>query len=158
MSVANFPVWETVTLGIFRTPEEYREELKKRRLSISVWSRHLFDDQFPRSYRTINLDLVLVTPWKLGVRKRTSYEEICHKAVSKGLTLCPAECGPALRLQSKQLPNDEPVHIGMKPIEWKTRHKFTWSVSNGCVADLFDRSIDYGLDPGDKITFALPYA
>ena len=92
------PVWKMVKLGTCKTPGAYRKALKKAGRSIGDWG----DDILGRitcSQEEIDLDLVVLSVADLGFKDGARYADICAKAVELGLELCPAEVGPALRLQ-----------------------------------------------------------
>ena len=104
------PVWKTVKLGTCKTPDEYRKALKKvgRRIG------DLGDDILGRitcSKEEVDLDLVVLSVSDLGLKNSARYADICAKAQKLGLELCPAEVGPALRLQYGDQPKDEWLHV-----------------------------------------------
>jgi hypothetical protein len=109
------PVWKTVKLGTCKTPSEYRKALKKAGMRIGDWG----DDILGRitcSKEEIDLDLVVLSVGDLGLKDGAKYSDICAKAVELGLELCPAEVGPALRLQYGDQPKGEWLRIAMEAI------------------------------------------
>ena len=63
------------------------------------------------------VDLVVLSPAELGLTAEfVSLRDIYDRAEKLGLFLAPAEVGPALRLQYRDQPIGEFLHIGMKPI------------------------------------------
>lgn len=52
----------------------------------------------------------------LGFTKATRYDELCKKAKTLGLELCPAEVGPALRLELKDQPMGDYFGVAMEPL------------------------------------------
>jgi hypothetical protein len=68
------------------------------------------------SQEEIDLDLVVMSVGDLGFKGSARYADICMKAVELGLELCPAEVGPALRLQYGDQPRDEWLRIAMEAI------------------------------------------
>lgn len=107
------PVWKTVKLGTCKTPDEYRKALKKAGRRIGDWG----DDILGRitcSKEEVDLDLVVLSVGDLGFNDGARYADICAKAQELGLKLCPAEVGPALRLQYGDQPKDEWLRIAME--------------------------------------------
>ena len=124
------PVWKTVKLGTCETPSEYRKALKKAGMRISDWG----DDILGRitcSKEEIDLDLVVLSVGDLGFKDGAKYSDICAKAVELGLELCPAEVGPALRLQYGDQPKDEWLRIAMEAITDRDGNLFIFSVGRG---------------------------
>lgn len=112
---ALMPVWKTVKLDTCKTPSEYRKALKKAGMCIGDWG----DDILGRitcSKEEIDLDLVVLSVGDLGFKDGAKYSDICAKAVELGLELCPAEVGPALRLQYGDQPKGEWLRIAMEAI------------------------------------------
>lgn len=110
-----FAIWRTVKLGLCKTPDEYRKALKKAGRRISDWG----DDILGRiscSQEEVDLDLVIMSVGDLGFKGIARYADICTKAVELGLGLCPAEVGPALRLQYGDQPSGEWLRIAMEAI------------------------------------------
>jgi hypothetical protein len=110
-----FAVWKTVRLGTRKTPDAYRKSIKKAGRRIGAWG----DDILGRiscSQVEVDLDLVDLSVGDLGFKGSARYADICTKAVELGLELCPAEVGPALRLQYGDQPRDEWLRIAMEAI------------------------------------------
>ncbi len=110
-----FPIWRTITLGLHKTPDEYRKALKSAGRRINNWG----DDILGRiscSQEEIDLDLVVLSVGDLGFKGIAGYADICAKAVELGLRLCPAEVGPALRLQYGDQPSGEWLRIAIQVI------------------------------------------
>jgi hypothetical protein len=110
-----FSVWKTVKLGTCKTPDEYRKALKKAGRRIGDWG----DDILGRiscSKEEVGLDLVVLSVADLGFKSSARYADICAKAIELGLELCPAEVGPALRLQYGDQPKGEWLRIAMEAI------------------------------------------
>ncbi len=129
-----FPIWKTVKLGTCKSPDEYRTALKKAGRRISDWG----DDMLGRitcSQDEVDLNLVILSVGDLGFKGSTRYSDICAKTVELGLELCPAEVGPALRLQYGDQPRDEWLRIAMEAIAARDgRHSvFGLEHSNGVL-------------------------
>lgn len=112
---ALMPVWKTVKLGICKTPSEYRKAFKKAGMRIGNWGDDILD-RITCSKEEIDLDLVVMTVGDLGFKDGAKYSDICAKAQELGLELCPAEVGPALRLQYGDQPSGRWLRIAMEAI------------------------------------------
>ena len=75
--------------------------------------------------------LMRVTASELGFKKGAYRKDIYERAYSFGLTLCPLEIGPQLRLQYKDQPRLESLQIGMKPQTDATGHESEFRVVHG---------------------------
>jgi len=110
-------VWKTVKLGVHKTADGYREALKKAGRKIGDWANDILGKpQFTCAQEETDVDLVMLTVAELGFKDGARYADICARALSWGLELCPAEVGPALRLQYGDQPRDEWVRVGMEAI------------------------------------------
>lgn len=110
----DFAIWKTVTLGLEKSPKDYRKAIKN-------YGGHIGDrtDQILNktevSQTEVELDLVVVTVNRLGFRN-AHLDVLYARAINLGLQLCPAEVGPALWLLYKYEPGGEWLYIGMEPI------------------------------------------
>jgi hypothetical protein len=111
----DFATWKTVTLGLHKSPRDYRKAMKKDGYHIGGYSGQMLK-KTEVSQTEVELDLVVVTVAELGFRNGARLDAIYAKAMELGLQLCPAEVGPALRLAYKDQPRDEWLFIGMEPI------------------------------------------
>ena len=105
----------TVKLGICETPEAYRKALRLPSVSIGGWG----DDILGRitcSKEKIDLELIMPSVADLGFKAGGRYVNICARAQELGYELCPAEIGPALRLQYGNQPIGERLRIAMEAI------------------------------------------
>ncbi|MHB8913452.1 MAG: hypothetical protein ACYC4I_00345 [Minisyncoccota bacterium] len=109
------PVWKTVKLGTCKTPDEYRKALKKAGRRIGDWGGAILG-RISCSQEETDFDLVALSVGDLGFKDGARYADICAKAIELGLELCPAEVGPALRLQYGDQPKGEWLHIAMEAI------------------------------------------
>ena len=109
------PVWKTVKLGTCKTPDEYRKALKKAGRRIGDWGNDILG-RITCSKEEVDLDLVVLSVGELGFKDGAHYADICAKAQELGLELCPAEVGPALRLQYGDQPKGEWLRIAMEAI------------------------------------------
>jgi hypothetical protein len=109
-----FPIWKTVKLGEYKSCSEYVVALEKSGTNISPWAKGLLE-KMPLSVAE-EVDLVRVTVKELGFGGYARFDAIVEHAKELGLELCPAEVGPALRLQYSDQPIGEWVTIAMEPI------------------------------------------
>jgi hypothetical protein len=67
----------------------------------------------------------------VAVSVRASLHDVYVRAVSLGFELCPAEVGPALRLDYLDQPLGEFLHIAMKPVARYTGELVNFVVGGG---------------------------
>lgn len=114
MAERSFAIWKTITLGI-KSPSEYRKALKANGYRIGDYADQILD-KVKVSEPVIQLDLVVKTVAELGFKNGAARQQIYDQAIKIGLELCPAEVGPALRLQYPDQPYGEWLRIAMEPI------------------------------------------
>ena len=118
-----FKIWKTIRIGVHKNADEYREAIKDAGGKIGDWANDIMSTAFTVvDQQPTFLTLVLVTVAELGYEKGATLADICKRAIGLGLELCPAEVGPALRLQYMDQPNDEWMIIGMEPIAASRSH------------------------------------
>jgi len=117
MPEASLPVFKTITLGQYTSPQEYRKALKGNRCRVQRYADEVLD-KIEISTQRIDLHLVIVSVAELGFRMSVPYDVIWKRVNETGLQLCPAEVGPALRLRYLDQPKraDELLLIGMYPV------------------------------------------
>jgi hypothetical protein len=113
------PIWKTITVGGSKGVNAIREALE-------TWPCHMAiaDDadeilgrpSFPFIKTPVELDLVVLSVFELGFGDETSLHDIYARAEALGFELCPAEVGPALRLDYLDQPPGDFLHIAMKPV------------------------------------------
>ncbi len=118
LTADGFPIWKTIKLGTgLKTADEFRKALTDGGFKIGEWSNDILDQPaFSVALSLTDVELVNVSPRELGLRKSSTFKEICAKAKSKGLSLCPNEVGPQLRLQYKDQPTCARLLVAMDPI------------------------------------------
>ncbi len=112
-----FPIWRTITLGAFKSVKSLRKALKQSGFRIGSWARQLLVSRaFTLAGEETEVDLVRITVAELGFPKGATLQKIYDRAQELGLELCPAEVGPALRLQYPDQPRGELLTVAMEPI------------------------------------------
>ncbi len=111
-----FEVWKRITIG-GKSKEALIAEMESKGFKIGDWARDMMGKKaFTTSPESIELALVRVTVAELGFRKGATTKSIWQRAGKFGLTLCPAEVGPHLRLADADQPQDDWYWVGMEPI------------------------------------------
>lgn len=111
-------VWKTIKLGTgLKTADDFRKALKKSNCGIGDWANDILGKPaFTASETEMDANLVIVSVGELGFKDGATRKDIYERAQSLGLSLCPAEVGPQLRLQYTDQPKNEWLVIGMEPI------------------------------------------
>jgi len=110
-----FQIWKTIKVGTYDTTEGIIEALEKEGFSIGYWAIDVLNSPaFMLASVESELDLVRISPTKLGFKDGAYRKDIYKQALDNGLTLCPLEVGPQLRLQYKNQPVRESLQIGME--------------------------------------------
>ena len=111
-------VWKTVALGEFVNSFALRNALDAADCGIGdLAGEALARPAFKLASIKTEVDLVVLSPAELGLTAEfVSLRDIYDRAEKLGLLLAPAEVGPTLRLQYRDQPIGEFLHIGMKPI------------------------------------------
>jgi len=112
------PAWKTIRLGTgLKTADDFVQAIKAAGGKVGDYARDILGKPaFTASNQPTEIDLIIVTVSELGFPKGATRKEIYAKAQSLGLSLCPPEVGPQLRLQYMDQPNNEYLLIGMEPI------------------------------------------
>ena len=111
-------VWKKVALGEFTNSFAIRNALDAADCGVGDLAEEaLARPAFALAPSKIDVDLVAVSAAGLGLTTQyVSLKDIYERAEKLGLSLAPAEVGPALRLQYRDQPIGEFLHVGMKPI------------------------------------------
>jgi hypothetical protein len=115
-AASEVPTWKTITIGTHRGVNAVRNAFDDARIAVGdsadeVLGRPAFT--FAREPR--QLDLVLLSVAALGFGQGGTLADVHTRAVRLGLELCPEEVGPQLRLQYRNQPVGEFLHVAMKP-------------------------------------------
>lgn len=90
---------------------ELLTELQRNEIELNQAGLELFaNDRFSTAAVTSILDTVDVTVAELGFPHGSTIDKICERAVLLGMSLCPLELGPHLRLQYRDQPEGHAVH------------------------------------------------
>ena len=141
------PIWKTITIGGSKGVNAIREAMEAG--PCSIWISEEADEilgrpAFPFIKAPVELDLVVLSVSELGfgdpasdkdiepeATVRASLRDIYVRAVSLGFELCPAEVGPALRLNYLDQPLGEFLQIAMKPVARYTGELVTFTLVGG---------------------------
>ncbi|MBX4200170.1 hypothetical protein KW790_01800 [Candidatus Parcubacteria bacterium] len=127
-----FSIWKTVKLGTGKkNADDYRSAISQARMKIGNWGNDILGKPaFTVSETEVDLDLVVVRVLDLGFKDGAYSQVIITKALDLGLQLCPAEVGPALRLEYRDQPKGEWLVIGMEPITGSDGHPYVFHVAH----------------------------
>jgi hypothetical protein len=117
-TIDNLEVWKRVTLGTRKGVDDYRQALERAAIKIGDSADEILGRPTFRYHTTkTDAELVAISVAQLGVEREVeSLASIYQRARRIGLELCPAEVGPQLRLDYRDQPLGDAVHIAMEPI------------------------------------------
>jgi len=114
---AHFQIWRTITLGAYEGVDAYRRALDSAGIKIGEAADEILGrPAFPNGGTKKDLELVLLTAADLGVEPESSLADVYTRAGQVGLELCPAEAALQLRLDYRNQPPGEALHIAMQPV------------------------------------------
>ena len=88
-------------------------ELQRNKIELNKAGLELFaNDRFTPSEGSSTLETIEITVANLGFPQGTTIDRIYERAVQLGMSLCPLELGPHLRLQHRDQPEG---HVGHPP-------------------------------------------
>ena len=134
-------VLKTIKLGSGRTAEEYRKALEEAAYHIGDWGNDILGKTACAQEET-EVDLVVLSVKELGFNDGAYYKDICARALELGLELCPAEVGPALRLDHNDQSHGEWLRIAMEAVTGSDGDRFIFAVNH--VNDGLSLDGDYG--------------
>jgi hypothetical protein len=110
-------VWRTTTLGFHKGVDSYRDALDAARMKIGDAADEILGrPAFLYVKEKTEVELTVVSAAELGVEWEAALADVYKKAKQFGLTLCPAEVGPQLRLDYRDQPRGESLNIAMEPV------------------------------------------
>ena len=154
-------IWKTIRLGTgLRTAGDFRQTLMTVGIRIGEWANNILGQPaFKASETEEEVNLVVVSVSELGFKSGgATRKDIYARAQALGLTLCPAEVGPQLRLQYQDQPKGEWLYIAMEPIAGSGGSLSVFSVGHsgsGRWLDSGHGSPDYFWDGDDRFVFVL---
>jgi hypothetical protein len=115
--------WKTIRVGTgLRTALDFKRAMEAAGMKIGYYEieREKFDATDASEFATYRIEtemeLVVVTVSEIGFNQCATPAEVWARAEEIGLSLCPPEVGPQLRLQYLDQPNAEWLQIAMLPI------------------------------------------
>ena len=130
---ADIPIWKTITLGTFGHPSALRQALQAARCRIgSLATDVLGQPDFTIADTRTQVGLTVLSVADLGFGPAgASRGAFYRRAAQLGLDLCPIELAPQLRLQYRDQPIGEILHIATEPILTAAGEIVGLSVGNG---------------------------
>ena len=116
--------WKTVTLGLYKSADEYCAVIKSKNWHIGPLADTMLDKMdFNTAPESGEVDLVALTITDLGFTFDPQYDDcfdaryskIFDRAMKLGLKPCPAEVGPNLRVAYTDQPYGEWVIVAREP-------------------------------------------
>jgi len=159
-TAADFPVWKRITIGTGNGVDVVRDRLDAARIFVGDTADEILGrPAFVFGRTRMQLDLVVVTPAELGFLERVTLADIYHRAMQRGLELCPAETAPLLRLAYADQPVGEFLHVAMHPVATWSGNLVDLTVANGGAGLVLlggDASPGLELSPATKFVFVHP--
>ncbi len=116
-----FDTWRTIQIGLpregFSGKDDFFRLFEEQEMPCySSAKQAIASEDFTMHRARHDIELVMVTPAELGMKRFLSGDTLWQYAREHGLDLCPQEVGPWLRLQYTDQPEDEQLYIAMKPL------------------------------------------
>jgi hypothetical protein len=158
--IADLPVWKTVTIGIWRNANSYRDALDVAGMKIGDSADEIIGRPAFRYEQTErSIELVRVSLNDLGLAQGVSLAEVYRRAAQAGLELCPPELAIALRLSYRDQPLGEFLNVAMEPVATYRRALTTLTLGNAGTGLLLiggDGRPDFKVHGSWRFVFALP--
>ena len=158
VTTSKFPIWETLTLGLHKSPESYEQALESNGFKIGDWTRQILKKIVCEQAPT-EIQLGSATVAELGLPKGGTTDQLHAALRALGLELCPAEVGPALRLLLKDQPKGEWLWLAMEAIASSDDDLRVFGVgtsADGLWLFTVDGHPGRRFDAGDRVVFAVP--
>ena len=107
--------WRKLTIGGHKSVEALVKAIEAKGYKLSDWARDIAK-KVTLAKEATEVELVMVTVGELGFKNGATRKDIYDRAISLGLSLCPAEVGMQLRLQYEDQPKGEWLLVAMEPI------------------------------------------
>lgn len=105
-------IWRTITIGNYEDGYDLRDAVRKSYGHTRI--DHMIERIEPSKTKRI-LNLVLVSGEDLGIEDGVCAQDMYNNGHVFGLSPCPREVGPELRLQYPDQPQDEQLDLVMDP-------------------------------------------
>ncbi|RJO58882.1 hypothetical protein C4546_04755 [Candidatus Parcubacteria bacterium] len=130
--VCAFPTWKTIELGTHKDVKALRKAMENAGIRVGDYASSMLK----HSMFTLAsaLELVRVSVADLGFPSGATRAQIYEAALCNGLSLCPAEVGPQVRLQYMDQPKGERFFIAMEPIPDSVGNPLVFYVERADVA------------------------
>jgi len=116
-SKERFPIWRTLRIGMHKKPKEFDAAFKAKDIKVGgSWTMEALETMTCVS-APFDIELVNVSAEDIDVPEGSTFEEICNKAEHLGLSVCPIEAGPELRLQYLNQPVSDLLFVATPPFE-----------------------------------------
>jgi hypothetical protein len=160
-ATATIQIWRTITLGTYKGVNGYREAFDAATIRIGDSANEILGrPAFPYGKTATDIELVLLSVAELGLDAETaSLSDVYKRATQIGLELCPAEVGPQLRLDYRNQPRGEFLHIAMEPVATYNRDLTVLALWNDGASLLLigsDGRSDFMAPRSWRFVFALP--
>ncbi len=113
-------VWKSLTLGLYKSADEYRRAIQRepKYIEVSKSAQSMLNAvEFAWSPDLIDVDLVTIRVIDLGFPEGGHFDAICDRAAVRGLRMCRPEVGPALRIALLDQPEGDTLYVAMNPID-----------------------------------------
>lgn len=152
--------WRRITIGTYREPNALRAALEAANMRMGTTADEILGrPSFGLSKVPMELDLVILTGRDLGFQGHVALADIYRRATQLGFALCPPEAGPLLRLQYRNQPVGEFLHMAMPPVATWGGELVDLTVGNGGTGLIVlggDGSPDVKLHASVKFVFVRP--
>ena len=157
---SRFNIWRTATVGIHKGVDAYRNALEAAKIKIGDAANEIMGrPAFRYVTSKTEVQLILVSASELGVDTEFNLSDVYRLAKRFGLTLCPGDVGPQLRLDYRDQPVGEVLDIAMEPVATYSGDPTILSLINfgqGLALIGSDGRSDVTLARTKRFVFALP--
>jgi hypothetical protein len=156
-SALDIPTWKTIKIGTYKSIEDLGNALRNDgfRFGINGFS-HISEMLETMSLSPVEkeIELINISGAELGLsvwEYQYTRHKIYDRAVQIGPGHPPSEVGPQLRLQYKDQPLGEKLHIGMHPIYIRSAGSLLFNLGHNTDGDLwFTGSLCFERDVWDR--------
>jgi hypothetical protein len=154
-------IWRTTTLGTYKGVDAYRNAFDAAGIKIGDAADEIIGrPAFPYARVKTEVALAVFSVGELGLEANaTSLSGVYKRARQIGLELCPAEVGPRLRLDYRNQPLGDALHIAMEPVATYSGDRTILALTNfGGVVALIgnDGRPEFMVPRTFRFVFALP--